>query len=195
MSAQRLLVPADLLAVQLRRLAHQLVERHADFAGSVLLGLQRGGVPVAQRLHALLADILGQPPRLGLLDITFHRDDFRRRPSGPPAANATRIDFPLENQRVILVDDVLFTGRTVRAALDALMAYGRPAAVELLVLVDRRHQRDLPIEATYVGVPVDSLPSEKVEVRWQHTGAETDGIWLLSDAQPAAQSRSHSVTQ
>jgi pyrimidine operon attenuation protein / uracil phosphoribosyltransferase len=182
MPAERLIASADLLTVQLHRLAHQLVERHGDFSTSVLLGLQAGGAPVAQRLHALLTEILGQTPRLGLLDATFHRDDFRRRPlNGPLAANATRIDFALEGQRVILVDDVLFTGRTVRAALDALLTYGRPAAVELLVLIDRRHRRDLPIEATYVGLPIDTLPDEDVRVRWAGLkGADTDGIWLTS---------------
>ncbi len=182
MPAERLIASADLLNVQLHRLAHQLVERHGDFSTSVLLGLQTGGAPVAERLQALLTTILGQAPRTGLLDATFHRDDFRRRPlSGPPAANATRIDFALEGQRVILVDDVLFTGRTVRAALDALLTYGRPAAVELLVLIDRRHRRDLPIEATYVGLPIDSLPAEDVQVRWAgRKGADSDGIWLTS---------------
>jgi len=188
MPSQRLIASADLLAVQLQRLAHELVERHGDFTGSVLLGLQRGGAPVAQRLQGLLTRILPRAPRLGLLDATFHRDDFRRRAlTGPSAANSTHISFALEDQRVVLVDDVLFTGRTVRAALDALMTYGRPASVELLVLVDRRHRRDLPIEATYVGLPVDSLPTETVQVRWQGADqAEADGIWLLSDAAPAS---------
>lgn len=184
---ERLLAGSDLLAVQLRRLAHQLVERHDDFTASALLGLQTRGAPVVRRLEALLTEITGQPVRAGLLDATFHRDDFRRRPvrvaaGSLPRASVTQLDFPLEGQRVVLVDDVLFTGRTVRAALDALLAYGRPAAVELLVLVDRRHRRDLPIEATYVGMTVDTLPTEHVRVRWaQEDGVATDGAWLTTD--------------
>ncbi len=184
-SPERLLVGSELLALQLRRLAYQVLER-ADAAAEavppVLLGLQRGGAPVAERLHELLTEITGQPVRLGLLDATFHRDDFRRRPARPggglPPGNTTRLDFALEGQRVVLVDDVLFTGRTVRAALDALLTYGRPASVELLVLVDRRHRRDLPIEASYVGLPVDSLPTERVEVRWE---GNAGSVWLLGD--------------
>ena len=183
MPTERLIVPADRLAVQLRRLAHQLVERHGDFGQTVLLGLQNGGAPVAHRLHTLLTEITGTAPRLGLLDATFHRDDYRRRPlSGPPAANATRIDVALENQRVVFIDDVLATGRTVRAALDALLTYGRPAAVELLVLVDRRHRRDLPIEATYVGIALDTGPTEDVRVRWAGVkGATEDGVFLICE--------------
>lgn len=183
MPTERLILSADRLAVQLRRLAHQLTERHGAFADTILLGLQTGGAPVARRLHTLLTDIAGTPPRLGLLDATFHRDDFRRRPlSGPPAANATRIDFALEGRRVVLIDDVLFTGRTVRAALDALLTYGRPASVELLVLVDRRHRRDLPIEATYVGMALDTRPTEDVRVRWAGVkDATEDGVVLVSD--------------
>ncbi|MBC7449484.1 MAG: bifunctional pyr operon transcriptional regulator/uracil phosphoribosyltransferase PyrR [Hymenobacteraceae bacterium] len=182
MPTERLIVSADRLAVQLRRLAHQLVERHGDFEHTVLLGLQNGGAPVARRLQALLAEGLATAPRLGLLDATFHRDDFRRRPlAGPPAAHATSLDFALENQRVVLVDDVLFTGRTVRAALDALLTYGRPAAVDLLVLVDRRHRRDLPIEATYVGLALDTRPNEDVRVRWAgEKEATEDGIFLIA---------------
>ena len=184
MPTERLIISADRLAAQLRRLAHQLVERHGDFGQTVLLGLQNGGAPVARRLHTLVAEITGAAPPLGLLDATFHRDDFRRRrgANGPPTANATQIDFALENQRVVLIDDVLFTGRTVRAALDALLTYGRPTAVELLVLVDRRDRRDLPIEATYAGLALDTRPAEDVQVRWAGAkGAIEDGIYLICD--------------
>lgn len=185
MPTERLIVSAEQLNVELRRLTQQLIERHGDFAHTVLLGLQNGGTPVAQRIQDHLTTSLGAAPRLGLLDATFHRDDFRRRPlAGPPAANATRIDFALEGQRVVLIDDVLFTGRTVRAALDALLTYGRPAAVELLVLVDRRHRRDLPIEATYVGVPLDTGLTEDIQVRLTgFKGATEDGVWLVAAAE------------
>jgi pyrimidine operon attenuation protein / uracil phosphoribosyltransferase len=176
---KRLIVQDQLLDIMLQRLAHQLIENHVDFSESVILGLQPRGVLVAERLQHKLEAILGFPVRLGQLDITFHRDDFRRRES-PLAANATNINFHLENQKVILVDDVLYTGRSVRAALDAMMAYGRPSSVELLVLIDRRYTRHLPIEATYVGKYVHSLPSERVLVEWKHQDSPADNIWLVT---------------
>ena len=176
---KRLIVQDQLLDIMLQRLAHQLIENHVDFSESVILGLQPRGVLVAERLQQKLEAILGFPVRLGQLDITFHRDDFRRRES-PLAANATHINFHLENQKVILVDDVLYTGRSVRAALDAMMAYGRPSRVELLVLIDRRYTRHLPIEATYVGKYVHSLPSERVLVEWKNQASPADNIWLVT---------------
>ena len=183
MPTEHLLASAADLTGHLHRLAHLLAARHADFGQTVLLGLQNGGAPVAERLQHLLTDLTGTAPRLGLLDATFHRDDYRRRPlHGPPAANATRIDFALEDQRVVLIDDVLFSGRTVRAALDALLTYGRPTAVELLVVIDRRGQRALPIEATYVGLAVDTRPTDDVRVRWAgFRGAPEDGAFLITD--------------
>jgi pyrimidine operon attenuation protein/uracil phosphoribosyltransferase len=176
---KRLIVQDQLLEIMLQRLAHQLIENHVDFSESIILGLQPRGIYVAERLQQKLEAILGLPVRTGQLDITFHRDDFRRRES-PLAATATRIDFHLENQKVILVDDVLYTGRSVRAALDAMMAYGRPSRVELLVLIDRRYTRHLPIEAKYVGKYVHSLPSERVLVEWKNQASPADNIWLIS---------------
>ena len=176
---KRLIVQDQLLEIMLQRLAHQLIENHVDFSESVILGLQPRGVLVAERLQQKLEAILGLPVRTGQLDITFHRDDFRRRES-PLTANATRINFHLENQKVILVDDVLYTGRSVRAALDAMMAYGRPSRVELLVLIDRRYTRHLPIEAKYVGKYVHSLPSERVLVEWKNEDSPADSIWLIT---------------
>lgn len=176
---KRLIVQDQLLEIMLERLAHQLIENHVDFSESVILGLQPRGVFVAERLQQKLEAILGFPVRSGQLDITFHRDDFRRRES-PLTANATRINFHLENQKVILVDDVLYTGRSVRAALDAMMAYGRPSRVELLVLIDRRYSRHLPIEAQYVGKYVNSLPSQRVLVEWKGQASAADNIWLIS---------------
>lgn len=176
---KRLIVQDQLLDIMLQRLAHQLIENHVDFSESVILGLQPRGVLVAERLQQKLEAILGFPVRLGQLDITFHRDDFRRR-ENPLTANATHINFHLENQKVILVDDVLYTGRSVRAALDAMMAYGRPSRVELLVLIDRRYTRHLPIEATYVGKYVHSLPSERVLVTWKNQDSPADNIWLVT---------------
>lgn len=176
---KRLIVPHALLQIMLQRLCHQLIETHGDFSNTVLIGLQPRGKFLATRLHQLLEKITGQSIRLGLLDTTFYRDDFRRR-ENPISANATSIDFIIENQKVVLIDDVLFTGRSVRAALDAMIAFGRPASVELLVLIDRRYQRDLPIEATYVGQQVNSLATQKVDVTWETEANAEAAIWLVS---------------
>ncbi|AKQ47428.1 PyrR protein [Rufibacter radiotolerans] len=175
---KRLIVPHALFQIMIRRLAHQLIETHHDFSDSVILGLQPRGIYVADRLQQTLQDILGVTVQTGYLDITFHRDDFRRRAT-PLAPNATHVDFSLEGKRVILVDDVLYTGRSVRAAMDAMISYGRPAQVELLVLIDRQYTRDLPIEATYTGQRVDSQHSQRVEVTWKGPDAGEDAIWLL----------------
>ena len=176
---KRLIVSNQLLDIMLERLAQQLIENHHDFSNSVILGLQPRGIYVAERLQKILEKIVGTPIRTGWLDITFHRDDFRRR-ENPLTANATQINFIIENQQVILVDDVLYTGRSVRAALDAMIAYGRPQKVELLVLIDRRYSRDLPIEATYVGQYVNSLASQRVLVEWRTPETTEDNIWLIT---------------
>jgi pyrimidine operon attenuation protein / uracil phosphoribosyltransferase len=160
------------LDITLLRLCHQLVENHVDFKNTVILAIQPRGVFLGRRMHALLQSLR---PELaipyGELDVTFFRDDVRRHAS-PLLANATKVDFLVEAKRVILVDDVLYTGRTIRAALDAMLAFGRPAAVELLVLVDRKRQRELPVEAMYTGISVDVLPHEKVIVRLKESGGE-----------------------
>ena len=176
---KRLIVSQALLQIMLQRLCHQLIETHGDFSNTVLIGLQPRGILLAKRLQGLLQEITGQTIPLGFLDTTFYRDDFRRRES-PAAANATSIDFLVEGRNVVLIDDVLFTGRSVRAALDAMIAFGRPANVELLVLIDRRYQRNLPIEATYVGQYVNSLATQKVLVEWQNPETAEDAIWLIS---------------
>ena len=177
---KRLIVNHHLLEIMVMRLCHQLIENHGDFSDSVIIGLQPRGKQVAQRIQRTLATILGKTIPTGYLDTTFHRDDFRRRET-PLTANATHIDFLIEGKKVILVDDVLYTGRSVRAAMDAMIAYGRPANVELLVLIDRLYSRHLPVEATYVGRRVDSLQSQRVLVEWQgDKAAEEDNIWLIT---------------
>jgi pyrimidine operon attenuation protein/uracil phosphoribosyltransferase len=152
----------------LKRLSHELIESHLDFSQTVLVGLQPRGIHVVSRLKKVLEQILGQPVLCGNLDITFFRDDFRRR-ERPLIPSITNLDFSIENKKVVLVDDVLYTGRTIRSGLDALMTFGRPSKVELLVLVDRRFRRDLPIQADYVGKAVDTLISERVSVEWKET--------------------------
>ncbi|MBB6612840.1 bifunctional pyr operon transcriptional regulator/uracil phosphoribosyltransferase PyrR [Pontibacter sp. Tf4] len=176
---KRLIVNQQLLDIMVMRLCHQLIENHGDFSDSVILGLQPRGKYVAERIQQTLATILGKQVPTGYLDTTFHRDDFRRRET-PLTANATKIDFLIEGKKVILVDDVLYTGRSVRAAMDAMIAYGRPANVELLVLIDRLYTRHLPIQATYVGRQVNSLQSQRVLVEWKAQDAPEDTIWLIT---------------
>lgn len=162
----------------MNRLAYQLIENHENFENTVLIGLQPRGILVLERLKGLLESITGKPITCGQLDITFHRDDFRRREK-PLIPSVTNIDFTIEGKEVVLIDDVLYTGRTIRAGLDALMAFGRPKRVELMVLIDRRFQRDLPIQADYVGNAVDALHSERVSVEWKEIEG-TDKIVLYT---------------
>ncbi len=159
----------------LKRLSHQLIENHDNFENSVLIGLQPRGVHVLASLKTMLEEILGHPVRCGNLDITFYRDDFRRREK-PLIPSVTNIDFSIEKKRVVLIDDVLYTGRTIRSGLDALLAFGRPASVELLVVIDRRFRRELPIQADYVGSTVDTLTEERVSVEWQATEGKNQVI-------------------
>ncbi len=148
------------------RLCHQLVENHGDFSNSCLIGVQPRGVLFSNHIYKKLTKILGvQSIHYGKLDVTFYRDDFRTRDK-PLAANTTEMDFLVDGQKVILVDDVLYTGRTIRAALDALQHYGRPDKVELLSLVDRRFNRHLPIQSDYTGITVDAVDEAYVAVNW-----------------------------
>jgi pyrimidine operon attenuation protein / uracil phosphoribosyltransferase len=167
-------LPFDLT---LNRLCQQIIENHQNFSEAVLIGLQPRGVFLATLLHRKLENKLKKNIPLGMLDVTFHRDDFRRREI-PAKASETRIDFIIEEKNVVLIDDVLFTGRTVRSALDALISFGRPKRVELLVLIDRKHTRDLPIAADYVGKYVDTMASQKVVVELEAQGHKQNKIWL-----------------
>ncbi len=155
----------------INRLCYQLIENHHSFEDTVLIGLQPRGVNVLERIKQRLEGILGKEIVCGKLDITFYRDDFRRREQ-PLIPSATNIDFVIENKNVVLMDDVLYTGRTIRSGLDALLAFGRPKQVELLTLVDRRFKRDLPIQADYIGKTVDTLISERVSVEWKEIEGE-----------------------
>lgn len=166
--------------ITVQRLCHQLIENHDDFSNSVILGIQPRGIYLASRITRHLKEILPQVNlQSGSLDITFFRDDFRSH-DGPLIPSSTDIDFIIENRKVILVDDVLWTGRTIRAAMDALLAFGRPEKVELLVLVDRRFSRHLPIEPDYIGIQVDTIYSQKVRVSWEETDGE-DNVTLLTE--------------
>ena len=179
MTNNRLILDSDLLDITISRLTQQLIENHHNFENSVIIGLQPKGRFLADLIHTKLEKETGNKIDIGYLDTTFHRDDFRRRDS-PVRANETKIDFIIENKEVVLVDDVLYTGRSVRAALDAMLAFGRPAKVELLVLVDRRYTRDLPIAPDYVGKSVNTLDSQRVLVELVEQGFEQNKIWLVN---------------
>ena len=166
------------LDVILHRLACQLIENHTHFSDTVLIGLQPRGVFLAQRLVAMLGkeyQVAGI--QYGALDITFFRDDFRRGEK-PLAANTTDIPFLVEDKKVVFIDDVLYTGRSIRAALTALQSFGRPSKVELLVLIDRRFSRDLPIQPDYIGKAVDAINKERVVVNWASQDGE-DAVYLI----------------
>ncbi len=166
--------------ITIQRLCHQLIENHNDFSETAIVGIQPRGAYLAKRIGDELRRLQPKANILqGNLDITFFRDDIRTN-KDLPQASATDIDFIIENKNVVLVDDVLWTGRTIRAALDALLAFGRPRKVELLVLVDRRFSRQLPIEPDYIGIQVDSVDSQKVLVSWEETDKK-DQIILLSE--------------
>lgn len=149
----------------LARMAHEIVERNRGVGGLVLVGVRSRGIDIATRIAQNIARIEGADIPLGVIDITLYRDDFRRSTETPPEVKGTDIDFPIDDRHVVLVDDVLYTGRTVRAALDALMDFGRPRSVQLAVLIDRGH-RELPIRADYVGknLPTSATESVKVEI-------------------------------
>ncbi len=172
---ERIILSPQNFKLTLNRLCYQLVENYNDFSDTVILGLQPRGILLAKRIHYQLTVELNQTKLLlGNLDVTFFRDDFRKH-DGPLIPQSTDIDFTLEDKKVILVDDVLFTGRTIRSGLDAMLSFGRPQKVELMVLIDRRFSRDLPIQPNYVGKTVDTLPTQKVKVEWK----ESDGTDLV----------------
>ena len=176
---KKLILDSDLLDITLNRLCQQLIENHGSFDQTVILGMQPRGIYLAELIHNKLEQELKISIPLGYLDTTFHRDDFRRREI-PAKASETRVPFVIEGKTVILIDDVLFTGRTVRAALDAMIAFGRPEKVELLVLIDRKRTRDLPIAADYVGKYVDTIESQRVLVEWEAQGNKQNKIRLIN---------------
>lgn len=177
--SQKVLLNAKEVNIILHRLACQLIENHNNFSDTVLIGLQPRGTYLANRLSTILKEdykIKNIP--LGYLDITFYRDDFRRGDK-VLEANSTQINFIVEDKRVVFIDDVLYTGRSIRAALTALQSFGRPQSVELLTLIDRRFSRHLPIQPNYRGRQVDAINEEKVKVSWMENEGE-DAVYLIN---------------
>jgi pyrimidine operon attenuation protein / uracil phosphoribosyltransferase len=153
------------LAITIKRLSHQILENHVDLENTVLIGIQPRGIFVSDQIVQQLEQLVpSHKIQYGKLDITFYRDDIRKELHIP---NHTDIPFTIENKKVVLIDDVLYTGRTIRAALDALLGVGRPSKVELCILIDRRFSRQLPIQPDYVGKAIDSIVSQKVKVFWK----------------------------
>ncbi len=178
--SQKILLNAKEVTIILNRLACQLIEKHLDFSNTVLIGLQPRGKFLAQRIKYILeTEYQLQNIPLGFLDITFFRDDFRRGEK-PLEANKTQIDFLVENKKVVFIDDVLYTGRSINAALTAIQSFGRPSEVELLTLIDRRFSRHLPIQPDYRGRQVDAINGEKVKVCWLENEGE-DSVYLITN--------------
>ena len=183
----KLLLDGEALRRTLVRIAHEIVERNPELEHVALVGIHTRGVSLAQRLRRLIGDLGGVEVALGTVDITFHRDDVGVRagaaPLSPqPVVKATRLDFPLEGMTCVLVDDVLYTGRTIRAAIEALFGYGRPAKVQLAVLVDRGH-RELPIRPDYVGKNLPTARRERIQVQLVEID-EVDRVLLIPGGMP-----------
>jgi pyrimidine operon attenuation protein/uracil phosphoribosyltransferase len=178
--SQKVLLNAKEVNIILHRLACQLIENHNDFTETVLIGIQPRGKFLANRIAQMLRDDYKvKNVKLGHLDITFYRDDFRRSDK-PLEANTTEIDFVVENKKVVFIDDVLYTGRSIRAALTAIQSFGRPNGIELLTLIDRRFSRHLPIQPDYRGRQVDAINKEKVKVNWSEFEGE-DSVYLINN--------------
>ena len=176
--SQKVLLNSKEVNIILHRLACQLIENHNDFSNTVLVGLQPRGRYLADRLAKMLKeDYKIKDIKNGHLDITFFRDDFRRSDK-PLEANKTNIDFIVEDKNVVFIDDVLYTGRSIRAALTAIQSFGRPNHIELLTLIDRRFSRHLPIQPNYRGRQVDAINEEKVKVNWKENEGE-DSVYLI----------------
>jgi pyrimidine operon attenuation protein/uracil phosphoribosyltransferase len=174
-----IVMDADRIGRTLTRIAHEIVERNKGVEDIALIGVRRRGVPIAKRLARFIADITGHDVPTGALDITMYRDDVSRHAVGlQPLVRRTEVSFSIDDRKILLVDDVLYTGRTTRAALDALIDFGRPKAIQLVVLVDRGH-RELPIKADYVGKNIPTAPTDIVHVRLQEID-ERDEVELVS---------------
>lgn len=170
---------AEAIRRALRRIAHEIAERNPNLNSVVLAGIPSRGVEIARRLAEFIRDLAKMDIDTGTVDVAMHRDDIGTR-AELPVVRASRLPLPLEGRSIVIVDDVLFTGRTVRAAMDAISSFGRPARIQMAVLIDRGH-RELPIRADYVGKNLPTATREQIQVRLKETDNEPDAVWLLKE--------------
>ncbi len=173
-----ILLNGNQIQLTIERLSREVIES-INFQNTVIIGVQPRGVLLAEKIHHKILELTGNDIPFGKIDTTFHRDDFRRGKS--LNAKVTEIDFHIEEKNVLLIDDVLYTGRTIRAAMDALMSFGRPLKIELLVLIDRRFNRELPIQPDFVGNIVDTIEKVDVEVRWATNETEKNEVVFIKE--------------
>ncbi len=170
---------AEAIRRALRRIAHEIIERNPDLSAVVLAGIPSRGVEIARRIGALMEEIGQAPIATGVIDVAMHRDDVGQR-ADLPIVQASHLPVPLDGRIVVIVDDVFYTGRTTRAAMDAISSFGRPAAIQLATLIDRGH-RELPIRADYVGKNLPTAVGERVRLRLQNVDDEPDAVWLVRE--------------
>ena len=175
-----LIMDADAIRRALRRIAHEIIERNPNLASLVLAGIPSRGVEISRRIAELIHSLENVQLETGVIDVSMHRDDVGQR-ANLPIVRASRLPLPLEQRTVIIVDDVFYTGRTIRAAMDAISSFGRPARIQLATLVDRGH-RELPIRADYVGKNVPTAHGERVRLRLENVDDEPDAVWLVKEA-------------
>src|SRR5947209_10961935 len=173
------IMDAEAIRRALRRIAHEIIEQNADLRSVVLAGVPLRGVEIARRLAEFIREVAKIDIETGTIDVAMHRDDVGRR-AELPIVHASKLPLPLEQRTVIIVDDVLFTGRTARAAMDAISSFGRPARIQLAALVDRGH-RELPIRVDYVGKNLPTAPGERVRLRLENVDGEPDAIWVVKE--------------
>ena len=177
-----LIMDADAIRRALRRIAHEIIERNPDLASLVLAGIPSRGVEISRRIAELIQSFENVQLETGVIDVSMHRDDVGQR-ANLPIVRTSRLPLPLEQRTVIIVDDVFYTGRTIRAAMDAISSFGRPARIQLAALVDRGH-RELPIRADYVGKNIPTAHGERVRLRLEDVDDEPDAVWLVKEPSP-----------
>lgn len=173
------IMDAEAIARALRRLAHEIVERNSALEKIILAGIPSRGVEIAQRLARFIEEFEKQPIATGVIDVSMHRDDVGQR-AELPRVQASHLPLPLDGRTVVIVDDVFYTGRTARAAMDAIGSFGRPARIQLATLIDRGH-RELPIRADFVGKNLPTAPGEQVRLRLTNVDGEPDAVWLIKE--------------